>query len=582
MTLHTRLCLSALFLFSACGGAPAETEDAPEAAAVASVSGLWPGYIPYRDDCTSGTFDPFARCPWAVAEGVKRWNAKVPFLPLVPRTTEADFVSFVPSTSAGEGSSYLGKRGGMQQITVADTGLDSTTLIAFLHEVGHAAGLAHEQARFDRDWFVDLNRPNISDWSQFSQGTTARDYGWYDFRSIMHYRSSDISLFALHSWDYVMRTRAGATSWPSMGDLTNGDVQTLRDLYFPDWSGSSYDVKIALAARDPAYGNSARANAFGPSATAYPWACLPGEVCLTADVDGNGATDVVVFNHGRGGYNTVYTMLSDGGGFAVPQTAHSYFCTAPEVCAVGDVDGDGRSDIITFQHGATGTAVYVALSDSSRPGMYRASTVAASNFCDASSDCFVADVDGSGSADLVAVNRINHQVWVVLTHGAGGGFSLDPPFEAPSYMNTLTMPTDASLGQLRFADMDGDRRADAVWFARGSNGSVYVSLSKPGVYAGRFGYTYPSFARWTYVNPWFCVGSEECRLGDVDGDGKIDLLTFDRAGGATYVGLNSSIVGAPSVGYGLLWSTTACHTGGTCEVGDVNADGAVDVVEFMR
>jgi len=573
------LLFALLSLLAACGAGGELEED--HQAATQGAEALWPGYIPYQADCSAGSFDPYSFCEPTVRDGVAEWNRRVGFLPLIPRTTETNYVAFRPSLTAGEAYSYVGMQGGLQILTVPDTGRLSTSVIGFLHEVGHAAGLVHEQGRSDRDWFVELNAPNINDARQFSKAFTAADRGWYDFKSIMHYRSEDLVLFAKDKSSWVMRTRAPSMSWPSATGLTEGDVSGLRAMYFGDWSGDRYDLKVSLAARNPAWGNSVRQNAFAPKRSAYPWSCLPGEVCLTADLDANGADDIVVFNHGRDGYNTVYTQLSDGSGFSVPVTAHSYFCTASELCALGDVNGDGRADLITFQHGTPGTAVYVALGDSGRPGMFLGSIVAASSFCGSNADCKVADVDGNGTDDLVSIDYTSGALSVVLTH-ASGGLSFDPPFEAPAPWLSLRVPSAASLGQLHLADVNGDRRADAVWFAR-ADGRVYVALSAPGASFGRWGYTLPGFGRWNLVHGWFCVGSEECRLADVDGDGKRDLVTFDRAGGRSWVSINASTTSALSFGGGLLWSEEACATGtGNCELGDFNGDGADDVIEFVR
>jgi hypothetical protein len=587
------LLLLLLFPVLACDpgapNAPPSTDDAPEdsteaapSAATAGTGALWPGAIAYQDDCAAGEFDPYALCGPTVAAGVAEWNRRVGFLPLVRRTTEANYLTLRPSHTPGLGESYVGMQGGAQVVLVPDTGRLNTSVAGFLHEIGHAAGLAHEHARFDRDWFVELNRTNITDSRQFSMGYTGADVGWYDLRSIMHYRSEDLVTLAVDRSQWVMRLRNGSTTWTSVSTLSEGDVSGLRALYYGDWSGTRYDLAVSLAARRPGSGVRTYAEALAPKHTAYPFACFPGEECLNADLDNNGTDDVVVFNHGRGGYSSVYTLLSDGGGYALPQTAHGYFCTAGEVCAVGDVDGDGRADLVTFQHGTGGgTAVYVAKADASRPGRFGASFVAAGSFCPASATCLVADVDASGTADLVSIDLGAGTVSVVLTHG-GTGLSLDPPFEAPASWLGLRVPTDATLGQLRLADVDGDRRADAVWFGR-VDGRVHVALSGPGVSYGRFGSTLPGFGRWTVVHGWFCVGREACRVGDVDGDGKVDLVTFDQPNARTWVAKNSSRVGAPSFGGGELWSEQACAVaGGTCELADVNGDGADDVVEFTR
>jgi hypothetical protein len=61
----------------------------------------------------------------------------------------------------------------------------------------------------------------------------------------------------------------------------------------------------------------------------------------------------------------VYVGISDGAQeFATPQRWNNYFCVSGERCAVGDVNGDGSADVIAFQHRkAAESGVYVSLSE---------------------------------------------------------------------------------------------------------------------------------------------------------------------------------------------------------------------------
>ena len=61
-----------------------------------------------------------------------------------------------------------------------------------LHELGHAIGMYHEQARPDRDEFIDIQYQNIAPPVKFNfDKIAARDvFNYsvpYDYLSIMHY-----------------------------------------------------------------------------------------------------------------------------------------------------------------------------------------------------------------------------------------------------------------------------------------------------------------------------------------------------------------------------------------------------------
>lgn len=108
-------------------------------------------------------------------------------LRLIPRTNETDYVAFVDGAGC---SSYVGKQGGRQEITIANWARRGNVV----HEVFHAAGLWHEHSRADRDTYVTYNDANVKNPAKnhnFNKHTTdGRNLGKYDYDSIMHYSES--------------------------------------------------------------------------------------------------------------------------------------------------------------------------------------------------------------------------------------------------------------------------------------------------------------------------------------------------------------------------------------------------------
>src|SRR5262249_40387114 len=120
-----------------------------EGAGRRSTAAVWPqGKMAY-------TIDPSLPNPERVRAAMDEWTAKTP-LTFVPRTHETDYVTFTKGTGC---SSFVGKAGGQQFITLADDCSGGNAI----HEIGHAFGLWHEQSRSDRDLYIKVHPENIQD-----------------------------------------------------------------------------------------------------------------------------------------------------------------------------------------------------------------------------------------------------------------------------------------------------------------------------------------------------------------------------------------------------------------------------------
>jgi hypothetical protein len=98
---------------------------------------------------------------------------------------EKNYVAFIPSKST-VCSSFVGRKGGRQQIILAPRCTKGSTM----HEILHALGIWHEQSRGDRDSYIKVAWQNIKEEKKYNFNKHIKDgvdIADYDYASIMHY-----------------------------------------------------------------------------------------------------------------------------------------------------------------------------------------------------------------------------------------------------------------------------------------------------------------------------------------------------------------------------------------------------------
>lgn len=224
--------------------------------------------------------------------------------------------------------------------------------------------------------------------------------------------------------------------------------------------------------------------------------------------------------------------------------------------ALADVDGDGNLDVVS-----AGDQLAVQLGDGAgglRPG----ARVAAGDY---PSDLAFADLNADGVVDVVVANHEVHYVTILLSDGDGG--------LAPAAHSPLAVDVDPHPHAVGLADLDGDGRADLLVDhsprgrrTEGLRPDAGGVLVVPGSGAGRFetpgtvfesgGAPYRGFA-----------------LGDLDGDGRPDLVTPHDAD--VGVLLNTSTEGR--IEFERRPAVEAMAPFGV-RLGDLDSDGRLDLL----
>ncbi len=188
---------------------------------------------------------------------------------------------------------------------------------------------------------------------------------------------------------------------------------------------------------------------FQPNHLILPVAQIPLSVAA-GDFDHNGALDLVTANSN----GTVSVLLGNGGGSFRPRVDLAVGAV-PRAVAVGDFNGDGRLDVAVAQQLSNTVSVLLGHGDGTfaRPQSFVAS---GQDFTFTPSSIAVGDVNGDGRSDLV-INLIGGEDSVVSQLGVllGNG---DGTFQAP----ILQSPGTGGDGEVALGDFNNDGRLDAA------------------------------------------------------------------------------------------------------------------------
>lgn len=269
-----------------------------------------------------------------------------------------------------------------------------------------------------------------------------------------------------------------------------------------------------------------------------------------SDVNGDGRNDVVFVtdyydspdNDGK-----LFVLLQDAsGGLSVPirYDLSGSYSSRPFSIAAGDVNGDGRNDVVVA---LTGSGIEVFLQDSG-------GALQPARFIETPDSSYVriADLNNDGRMDLAAIGWGTNTVTVWIQDATGS-------LGTPSTFNV----EHGGWDDLELGDVSGDGRADVI------------VMSGQGLY-DTFGVLTQTLDGSLNVPAYYNSGTgvlpSSLAIGDVNFDGKEDVV-LGQSGGIVLFHQSASGTFDPPLFYPLLSGGS-----GDVVVGDLNRDGRNDVI----
>ena len=301
--------------------------------------------------------------------------------------------------------------------------------------------------------------------------------------------------------------------------------------------------------------------------TAFPVGSSNRSVAM-GDLNGDGRPDLVVTNYNDATLSVLLNTTAPGA--AVPSfSGQTTFATgnAPYSVAIGDLNGDGKPDVAVANYHSAFLSI---LLNTMAPGAAVPSLAPQQQENVGSNgplSIVIADVNNDGKPDIATAN------W-----GIGNATVLEnttsPGSSTVSFSKPVALPAGSRPYSIAIADLNGDGRPDvAVANSAANSLSVVLNLTAPS--AQILSLTTPTFADPEFITNQPYPGA--VAVADLNGDGKPDVVVTNPIYSMVSVFLNDSSPGSDTVSFAPTVDFPISAGGYFVQIGDLNGDGRLDL-----
>jgi hypothetical protein len=281
------------------------------------------------------------------------------------------------------------------------------------------------------------------------------------------------------------------------------------------------------------------------------------EGAATGDLDGDGKQDFVITNSNNLNSISIFRNTTAGATVSFAGKMDLSVVNAPYSVAIGDLDGDGKPDLVAANNGGNVVSVF---RNTSTPGNLSFDTRIDLGAGSSPYGVAVADLDADGKPEIIVTNQGTSSALSVLKNSSGVG---SISFQPPVVIANMSGPFSIAVG-----DLNGDGKPDLVASSSGANAVlVKRNISTAGVlsFSGQQDY----FTTGTYP--------EGVAITDLDGDGKPDVVASNwSTNGSVSVLQNSSTTSSITFASHVDYAVGANPDFVTC--GDLDGDGRSEII----
>nr|WP_162143083.1 FG-GAP-like repeat-containing protein [Pedobacter glucosidilyticus] len=287
------------------------------------------------------------------------------------------------------------------------------------------------------------------------------------------------------------------------------------------------------------------------------------------DLDGDGKPDLAVANRSSTTVSIFRNTSTIGSITAGSFAAKVDFTTGstPTSLALGDLDGDGRTDIGVANYSSNSVSILRNIGNSG--SITESSFAAKVDFTTSGfpNSIAIGDLDGDGKSDLAVTNESPSSVSIFRNTSVIGSIDIG------SFANAFDISYGAVPTLLAIGDLDRDGKSDLLVANGTSSVSVFRNTSSNGIIDAN------SFA--ANVDFTTTGTATSVAIGDLDGDNKPDFAVANANAGSTSVSVfrNTSTSGSITSGsFAPKIDFTTAFSPRSVAIGDLDGDSKPDLV----